>query len=60
MELPNWSRVCKMVMLFQLPPTAAERIFSLLKNPFQEQQFSALEDYIETSIMLQFMIFVVF
>ena len=32
---------------------AAERVFSLLQNSFQEQQFSALEDYIETSIMLQ-------
>ena len=26
----------------------------LLKNSIQEQQFSALEDYIETSIMLQY------
>ena len=45
---------CKMVLLFQPSSTAAERVFSLLKNSIQEQQFSALEDYIETSIMLQY------
>ena len=53
-ELPNWSRACKMVLLFQPSSAAAERVFSLLQNSFQEQQFSALEDYIETSIMLQY------
>ena len=37
---------------------AAKQVFSLLKNSFQEQQFSTLEDYIETSI--QFMIFFFF
>ena len=43
-----------MVLLFQPSSAAAERVFSLLQNSFQEQQFSALEDYIETSIMLQY------
>ena len=33
---------------------AAERIFSLLANSFGDQQTSALQDYIETSIMLQY------
>ena len=31
-----------------------ERVFSLLNNSFKEQQYSSLEDYIETSIMLQY------
>ena len=33
---------------------AAERVFSLLKNSFSEQQSSALEDNIELLLMLQY------
>ena len=35
---------------------AAERIFSLLNNSFssQDQQESALEDYVQLSVMLQY------
>ena len=33
---------------------AAERVFSLLNNSFKEQLYSSLEDYIDTSIMLQY------
>ena len=42
-----------MVLLVQPFSAAAERVFfSLLSNSFTEQQMSSLEDYIETSIMI--------
>ena len=46
---------CKMVLLFQPSSTAAERVFFISRATIY-----ALEDYIETSIMLQFMISVAF
>ena len=53
-ELPRWSNACKQVLLIQPSSAAAERVFSLLNNSFNERQNSSLEDYIETSIMLQY------
>ena len=50
-ELPNWSKACKLSLLFQPSSAAAERVFSLLQNSFKDQQYSSLEDYIEASIM---------
>jgi hypothetical protein len=50
-ELPLWSRSYKII---QLSFTAAERVFSLLANSFNEQETSALEDYVQTSLMLQY------
>ena len=54
-HLPNWSRACKTALLI-LPSSAAaaERVFSLLNNSFKESQTSALKDYIETSLMVQY------
>ena len=51
-ELPNWSKACKTALLIQPSSAAAERVFSLLNNGYKENQARALEDYIETSIML--------
>ena len=45
---------CKTALLIQPSSAAAERVFSLLNNSFKENQARALEDYIETSIMLQY------
>jgi len=45
---------CKLILLVQLSSAAVERVFSLLANSFSEQQTSAMDDYIETSIMLQY------
>ena len=53
-ELPKWSKACKSLLLLQPSSAAAERVFSLLTNSFKEQQSTSLEDYIETSIMLQY------
>ena len=53
-ELPHWSKACKIALLVQPSSVAAEHIFSLLSNNFNSQQTSSMEDYIETSIMLQY------
>ena len=53
-ELPKWSGACKQVLLVQPSSAAAERVFSLLENSFNNRQNSSLEDYIETSLMLQY------
>ena len=49
LELHNWSRACKTALLIQASSAAAERDYS-----FKESQTSALEDYIETSLMVQY------
>ena len=54
LELPNWSSACKTALLIQPSSAAAERVFSLLNNSFKESQTSALEDYIETSLMVHY------
>ena len=52
--LPKWSQACKYVTLIQPSSAAAERVFSMLSNSFKSRQESALEDYIEASVMLQY------
>ena len=52
--LPNWSAAAKKTILLQPSSAAAERVFSLLKASFGEQQDMSLQDYIEASIMLQY------
>lgn len=53
-ELPNWSTACRMALLVQPSSAASERVFSILSNCFGDYQTHSLEDYIETSIMLQY------
>ena len=51
--LPAWSVAAKKILVLQPSSAAAERVFSLLNNSFNEQQYNSLQDYIETSVMLQ-------
>ena len=53
-ELPNWSTACKAALLIQPSSAAAERVFSLLSNSFTERQARSIENYIETSVMVQY------
>ena len=53
-NLPQWSAVARKILFMQPSSPAAERVFSLLKATFTEQQEGCLQDYIEASIMLQF------
>ena len=41
-------------LLLQPSSAATEWVFSLLSNSFKENQQNALEDYISTSVMLQY------
>ena len=52
--LPSWSMEARKLFLSQPTSAAAERAFSLLKALFNYRQEVALEDYIETSLMLQY------
>lgn len=53
-QLPYWATAVKQVLLVQPSSAAAERVFSLLKSSFNEQQGGALVDYLQASIMLQY------
>ena len=52
--LPCLSTCARKIFLIQPSSAAAERVFSLLKASFGEQQDSSLQDYVQTSLMLQY------
>ena len=52
--LPHWATACKKVLLCQPSSAAVERVFSILNSHFNHSQYSALEDYVETAVMLQY------
>ena len=52
--LPYFSSTAKKVVLVQPSSAASERVFSMLRATFDEQQDSTLQDYIEASLMMQF------
>lgn len=51
-NLPNWSSMVKKVLLVQPSSASAERVFSIMKNFFTNQQDAALEQTVEASVML--------
>ena len=51
---PKWVSALQKILLIQPSSAASERVFSLLKASFSEQQECALQDYIEASVMLQY------
>ena len=53
-ELPMWSDAAQSVLLVQPSSAASERVFSLLNSSFKDQQDHSLQDYVETSLMLQY------
>ena len=42
------------ILLVQPTSAAAERVFSLLSSCFTDPQHHALEDYLETTVMLRY------
>ena len=54
LSIPKWSDAARNIFLLQPSSAAAERVFSVLNNSFGKKQLGSLEDYIETSVMLQF------
>ena len=53
-DLPKWSAAATKVLLIQPSSATTERVFSLLKASFSEQQDHSLQDYIEASLMFQY------
>ena len=53
-ELPHWSSAIQKVLLVQPSSAAAERVFSLLKNAFGEQQQSTLHDLVTATLLIQY------
>ena len=54
LDLPHWSKSAADILLVQPSSAAAERVFSLLNSSFGPQQDTSLNDYIESSLMLQY------
>ena len=52
--LPHWCTLVKKLLLIQPSSASSERVFSLLSNSFNSQQDTALEDYLEASVMLRY------
>ncbi len=53
-ELPLWSSAAQKIFLIQPSSAAAERVFSLLNSTSDDHQNNSLEDYVESTIMLQY------
>ena len=53
-ELPAWSKAAR--IMFALTPNSAacERVFSLLKNMFSDEQRRCLGDMLQGSLMLRY------
>ena len=52
-KLSYWSTAAQKVFLVQPSSAAAERVFSIL-NRFSDTQTNFLEDYVESTLMLQY------
>jgi len=48
---PSFAAALSKVLLVQPSSAASERVFSLLKESFSDQQYRSLQDYIEASLM---------
>ena len=53
-QISHWASAVKQVLLVQPSSATAERVFSILRSSFNEQQECALTDYLQASTMLQY------
>mmetsp|Transcript_4954 Transcript_4954/g.6529 ORF Transcript_4954/g.6529 Transcript_4954/m.6529 type:complete len:89 (-) Transcript_4954:49-315(-) len=53
-HMPTWARVVKQILILCATSAAVERLFSLLRDKFDQLMGNSLEDYIETSMMLNY------
>jgi len=53
-ELPSWAKAARIVFAMAPSSAACERVFSLLKAMFGEDQSSALADMLQGSLMLKY------
>ena len=52
--LSNWLSAAQKLFLIQPSSASSERVFSILKRSFGDQQNNSLEDYVEATVMSQF------
>ena len=52
--IPEWSKAAKIVFSFTPNSASSERVFSLMKLMFGDQQMKALADIIQTALMLRY------
>ena len=52
-KVPGWASTCRRVLLCQPSSACVERVFSLLIQ-FNDQQQSALEDYVESALIMRY------
>ena len=50
-ELPNWGQFASLLAAQQISSAAVERVFSILKQAFDETQESSLNDYVMGIVM---------
>jgi len=53
-KLPKWGQAARIVFSLSPNSCACERVFSLLKNMFGENQDSTLADYLQSALMLRY------
>ncbi|KAK3273204.1 hypothetical protein CYMTET_18543 [Cymbomonas tetramitiformis] len=53
-ELPQWAKAARIVFSLSPNSCACERVLSLLKNMFGEDQSSCLADYLQGTLMLRY------
>ena len=53
-KFPAWAEAAQIVFAFTPNSAAAERVFSMLKAMFGDQQMEALADMIQTALMLRY------
>ena len=53
-KFPTWAFVARIVFSFTPNSAACERVFSLLKFMFGDQQWATLGDYIQAALMLSY------
>ena len=53
-ELSMWADVVQDIVLLQPTSAAVERVFSILKSSLGPQQNHTLQDYVPSSLMLQY------
>ena len=53
-EVPAWAKAARIVYSFTPNSVACERVFSLLKSMFGDQQLSTLADHVQAALMLRY------
>ena len=53
-KIPEWSKAARIIFAFSANLAGCERVFSLLKVMFGDQQHTLLADYLQGSLVLRY------